>query len=710
MNRGKEKYKPAPDPHKADYRRHAIFLVTILIITFIVYLPCLDNNFVNWDDPDYIYQNPVIQKLNKENIKTMCFDFQVGHYHPLTMFSLAIDYSIGKLNPKTYHTTNLVLHLCNTALVFVFIFLLFEKTEPAAITSVLFGVSTMHVESVAWAADRKTVLYTLFFLVSLIFYLRYLKEKKNKFYAFTLLFFILSILSKEIAAPLAVTLIAIDWLKGRKLKDRKVIMEKIPFFAIALFSAMLGAFAQYGTGAGGGYHKYDLFSRLIFAGYGFCQYLYKLIIPIDLSAYYPYPDKGIIPVEYWISFTIALLIAAAAFYSAKKDKRYLFCFLFFTLNFLVVSQILPSARVIMADRYSYLPSLGLFFALGIALDIKVRKVFVYAFLLAYIFSIGILTFNRCKVWHDSFSLWEDVIEKYPGKVEESYNNRGIALAEQKKYKQANADFTLSISINPKLSKPFANRGITRTILNDYKGAKDDFDKLVELNPEFPDAYYLRGNVFMEMDDMVSAVKDYSKVLSIVPNHIKALNNRGFARRALKNYKEAIEDFDEAIKIHPGYAEAYVNRALLKYDLGDVAGAEQDNQMASKIDPSSAIPYLKSGDAKSFKKDFAGAIADYDRVLQKHPDNTEALFKRGTIKIKLNDFTGAIEDFTRLIALMPDNYEAYYQRGIAKNKLKDYKGAIGDFNQVLELKPDHADGLFNRGLARQELQETVRNDE
>jgi protein O-mannosyl-transferase len=688
----------------ADYSKHAILLVIILTLTFIVFLPSLNNKFSNWDDPKYVYQNPTIQEFNKENVREMCFGYHEGHYHPLAMFSLAMDYSIGKLNPKTYHTTNLILHLCNTALVYIFILLLFGKIELAAITSALFGIHTLNVESVAWISERKTVLYSFFFLASLICYLYYLKEKNNKFYIFALLLFILSLLSKVVAVPLTMTLLAIDWLKERDLKDRKVIFEKVPFFALAVFFGVVAIYAQYGTdNTVRGYPVFTFFERIIFASYAFCQTLYKLIIPIDLSAFYPYPDKGTLPFIYWISLIIALLITAVAFYSVKKSRLYLFCFLFFVFNIVLLLQLFwQIGRVIMTDRYAYIASIGFFLAFGIAVNsIKVKKIFIYIPIIVYLFSIGILTWDRCKVWQDGISLWTDVIEKYP-KVDEAYNNRGGAFAEEKEYKKAIADFDKAISISPTYIRPYNNRGMALAAMKDYKGAKNDFDKVIELNPDFEKAYYNRGNAFIAMGDTVSAIKDYTRALSINPNHLPTLNNRGFARRAIRDYKGAMEDFNKVIAIDPSNSEAYANRSLLKYDMGDTAGAELDNTAARKLDPSLPNPDLLLADSKSLKKDFAGALTGYDKVLQKDPDNAEVLLKRAMTKINLNNLKGAMEDLTKVITLKPDNFEAYYQRGVAKNKTGDHKGAIEDFNKLLQLKADNAGGLFNRGIARQDL--------
>jgi protein O-mannosyl-transferase len=698
----KDKAKTPKEPENADHSKSMILIALILILTFIIYLPSLKNNFTNWDDPNYVYKNPVIQKLNGENVKEMLSSYHMGNYHPLTMLSLAADYSLGKLKPKTYHITNLVFHLFNTALVFIFILLLFEKIELAAISSALFGVHSLHVESVAWISERKDVLYVLFFLASLIFYLRYLKEEKNKFYFISLLLFILSDLSKGMAVSLSLTLVAIDWLKGRDLKDKRVILEKIPFFILSILFGIIAINAQKLGPDTEGIPDYNIFTRIIFASYGFCQYLYKLIIPINLSAFYPYPDKGLLTSEFWLSLVIAIGVTASAIYSAKKSREYLFCFLFFIFNIILVLQILPVGKAIMADRYAYVPSIGFFLAIAIAVNsVKVEKTFIYILVLIYTLFIGTLTFNRCKVWHDSFSLWTDVIEKYPN-AGIAYNNRGVAFAEGKNFKQAIADYDQAISIDPKHSEAYNNRGVSRAALKNYTDAKNDYNKAITLRPEYPDAYYNRGNSYIETKDTLSAIRDYSKVLSIYPNHTGALNNRGLARRAMKDYKGAMEDFDKAIKIFPANSEAYANRALLKYDMGDIAGAEEDNEMALKLDPSFGNAYLQRANSKSLHKDFAGALPDYDLALQQDPSNAEAFFKRGVTKINLKDPKGAIADLSKVIALQPNNAEAYHQRGIAKNNSRDFQGALEDYNKLLQLKPGYAEGLCNRGIVKQDL--------
>jgi protein O-mannosyl-transferase len=700
MKKDKEKY--ISKPASLTPGRYIIPVTLILVFTFIAYLPSLKNNFTNWDDPNYVYHNPHIQIFNKENIKELISADYMGNYHPITMLSLAIDHSIGKLKPKTYHTTNLILHLCNTALVFILILLLFEKIEIASVTAALFGLHTLHVESVAWISERKDVLYTLFFLASLIFYLRYLKEEKNKFYFISLALFILSDLSKGMAVSLSLSLLAIDWLKGRDFRDTKVILEKIPYFILSIFFGIIAISAQKLGPETEGIPHYNIFERIVFASYGFCQYLYKLILPINLSAFYPYPEKGAIPFTFWICLIISIAVAAAAFYSARRSREYLFCFLFFSFNIILVLQILPVGRAIMADRYAYVPSIGFFLATAITFSrINAEKIFKIVLIGAYLLLLTTFTYNRCKIWQDNFSLWTDVIEKYPAAAI-AYNNRGVAYAEVEKYNEALSDYNKAVDIDPKHAEAYSNRGVTKAALKDFTGAKQDYNKAIELRPFYPDAYYNRGNIFKDLNDTSSAIRDYTKVLSINPSHSGALNNRGLERRLAKDYKGALEDLNKAIKINPANAEAYANRALVEMDLGDISGAQQDNEKAVKLDPNFGTGYLQRADAKNAAKDFSGALADYNLVLQRDANNAEALFKRAVIKITFNDNSGAITDLSRVIAIIPGNVEAHIQRGIAKNNLKDHQGAIADYNKALEIKPGSAEVYSNRGIAKYDL--------
>ncbi|NOX45460.1 MAG: hypothetical protein GXO89_00600, partial [Chlorobi bacterium] len=228
----------APFSKSAKNNRNVFLsLLLILVATFFAFSPVFQNDFLKtWDDNRYIIDNPLIQSLGFSNIAQMFSMVYDGHYHPLTLLSLAIDFQIDGLNPVVFHTTNLLLHLGNTLLVFWFVFLLFDRKNlsMAVVSALLFGISTMAVESVAWASERKNLLYALFYFVSLISYLKYLKTDKLKFLFLSVFLFLLSLLSKAMALPLVATLFAIDLFFGRKPLSWKTILEKLPYLLLAI--------------------------------------------------------------------------------------------------------------------------------------------------------------------------------------------------------------------------------------------------------------------------------------------------------------------------------------------------------------------------------------------------------------------------------------------------------------------------------------------
>ncbi|NPA68790.1 MAG: hypothetical protein GXO50_09305, partial [Chlorobi bacterium] len=224
-----------------------LFTLLIAFITFISFFPTFDNEITTWDDEFYINTNPYLKDLSFENVKTL-FDtgtYYMGNYHPLAMISLSVDYAIGgedaegNVNPFMFHFTNFILYLLTVTAVLYFIYILFKDFKLAAAAALLFAVHTLHVESVAWISERKDVLYAFFFVLSLIAYVKYTDNGKIKFYVLSLLLFVLSLFSKGQAVSLAVTLVLIDYFRGRKLIDKKLILEKIPFFILALVFGLI---------------------------------------------------------------------------------------------------------------------------------------------------------------------------------------------------------------------------------------------------------------------------------------------------------------------------------------------------------------------------------------------------------------------------------------------------------------------------------------
>lgn len=513
MGKKKEQRKT---PQKKDAGLSFLLLPLLLaVLTFVLYSPARQNGFTNWDDKEYVTENPNITSLNiKEEFKRE----HMGNYHPLAMISLNLDYSLNKFDPKTFHTTSILLHILASVMAFFFVQLLIGNSATAFIAALLFAIHPMHVESVAWISERKDVLYGLFLISALFFYARYvLSGLRMQWLVFAIVCFLLSCFSKGQAVVFPVLCLLIDYYKGRPIK-RRAIIEKIPLFAISLVFGFAAIHAQQKFQAIQSADLYPYFDRILFSGFGLFTYLWKLVFPLNLTAFYPYPLKinGAYPAEFYIAPLVSLAIIFIVWKFFRKNEIVVFGSLFFLFSLALVLQILPVGGAVVAERYTYVPYLGLFIVIGYYLTPQVirdssaprkaNKFVPLAIASAFIIFCSFLTYKRIGVWKDSVTLWKDAEQKskispkiysnfgdaylavkdYDKAVfylneairlkndyDEALYNRGLAFFFQKKYKEAIDDYTLAIKYNPKLARAWFNRSGTYYTLGQYQLALDD---------------------------------------------------------------------------------------------------------------------------------------------------------------------------------------------------------------------------------------------
>jgi tetratricopeptide (TPR) repeat protein len=716
-----------------------LLLLSILlgIVTCFSNAPVLKNTFTNWDDPNYVTESPFIDLIEKGKWSPYFTENHMGNYHPLSLISLSLDYQSGKFNPLPYHRTNLVLHILNTFLVFLLLYRLIGNSYTAFFTAVLFGVHPIHAESVAWIAERKDVLFTFFFLFALWFYTGYSKSNNYLLYGLSLLFFVGSLLSKGMAVSLAPTLVLIDYFYGRNLKSARVILEKVPFFLLAIVFGCVAIYAQSLGPDTEGIPDYNLFKRLVFAGFASSQYLLKLLWPYDLVAFYPYP-KAEIPFSYCVAFfAVAGLLTGIVVYF-RTSKVVLFGIFFFLLNIVLVLQLLPVGRAIMADRYAYIPSIGVFLLLVYAIEqLWVNwswKVAGATLLTIYAFALGVYNYHHVQVWKDSFSLWNYAIAHLPSDV--AYNNRGVEYNKNGEYTKAIDDFTKSLELNSAHKEAYNNLGVALSNLGRNKEALEAYTNALKIHPTYVNALYNRGNAHAKLNDAEAALKDYDQVLRLDPGYLGVYNNRGLVLKSLGRLKEALEDFDTVIALDPYNADAYSNRSLVKLALNDAMGAAEDNKKALSINPGKTANYLTSGIAKCKISDFKGALEDfntaaslnpfdkeiflnraityyhiqsfelalkdYDRALELDSTYGEAYLNRGILNANTGNAKAALSDYTKAARYIPQNPLVYGNRAILKFATNDFRGVIEDLNKAIQLDSAYADAYCNRGLAKANL--------
>ena len=587
---------PVPKPVRRD---RFLWLAAILALTFVVYIPSLDNGFTNWDDTHYVASNPLLTHPTFQSVLTTPL---LGNYHPLTMWSLALNYKLSEYRPSSYHWLNLLLHLANTALVFFLVWRLSGgRRWTSIVTSLFFGVHPMHVESVAWIAERKDVLFAFFYLIGLITYLRYLEGKKRiHWLALTLLAYVLSAASKPAAVVFPVTLLAIDVYRRRAIRLRALV-EKIPFFAVSILAGILTLKAQIAAEAID--NVWNPFERVLIASKATLLYVGKLFAPVHLSALYPYPVQGeSLGADFYVAFALVAILLPAIVYVNRRNRPVLFGLAFFFINIVLVLQFLTVGAAVIAERYTYLPYIGLFFALAWSLDdpkdaapkrFPSRVALAACFALLLPLSL-VQTWVRCDVWKDSASLWDDTIRKYPTAAR-AWNFKGVTWAQQSRFDSAYVYFDRAIQIMPNYSQALNNRAAMKIRRSDLSGALVDVTRAVTLNGTYRDAYANRALIYYMQGDREKAIADTRLALALEPRNPAnpaMVADLGDALQQLNRHQEAIAAYDEAIRTlranDPRVGSCFLNRSLSWSALGDSRRAREDALEAERrgtpVDP------------------------------------------------------------------------------------------------------------------------------
>ena len=539
--------KPVPVPVKSYTRE----LLVIAILTILAYIPALRAGIVTWDDPDYV--NAAFFRSGFSNFFTTPIQ---GNYHPLTMISLAINYSISGMDAWSYHLLNLLLHLFNCWLVFRFVMLLSNRNLVIAFTTaLLFGIHPMHVESVAWISERKDVLYAVFFISGLISYTKYVDSGNRKQYLLAILFLILALASKPAAVIFPVVLFTIDLIRRRKF-GWKLLMEKLPFFVLPLIMGIITFVAQKEKGAVDT-EAFAMSTRILMGFYGIMMYIFKLFFPFNLSPFYPFPAINMkLPAEYYAGPVFFILLAVLCWYSWKRDRVITFGILFYLTNLLLVLQFLPVGSAVIADRYTYIPYIGLFYILGWLINRfakgNIGRANTIILPVAIIFTI--LAFRQASIWISSETLWDHAIAVTP--TSRAYDNRARLYSEEKNYAKALELFNEALKLNAIDNEGYSNRGNVYFNTNRLDLAYQDYKKALSIKPDYYPALDNIGALYAMRGQYDSALINLTHALAVKPDYISALRNRALTYLEIKKYDEAIKDFENFLKYSPDDPDIY----------------------------------------------------------------------------------------------------------------------------------------------------------
>ena len=670
--------------------RHWVYLPAILLLTVILYIGSLKGDILHCDDDGYIILNTAIHKLDAENIREIFTGFYAANYHPLTTLTWAIEYSFaGEKYPLLYRIDNLLLHLLNILLVFWLFKLISKKNNVALLIALLHAVHPMHVESVAWISERKDVLFSLFFLQSLVMYLLYLhhtspvshglseqhktgKIKALKYILFSIVFFILSLLSKSAAVILPVTLFLIDFLLKRKI-NLNMIAEKLPFIALSLLFGILALKTQQGAMHFNISSHFSTLQHLLIICYTVSKYLFMAVIPFGLSAFHPWPELNgtSLPSLYYLSPAVMLLLIYIVIHSWKRKRIAAFGLLFFFSGLALVLQIIPVGGAVMAERYTYLPYLGLFYILAEYFNqiyeenILKRKFINYSLTALLIIVITVYSFvalGRTKVWMNDRDLWDDMITNYPTTAYDAYLYRAKYRLSTNDVKGAYEDFSKLIKWKKYDSDALASRGELKVDSGNYAGAMEDFDRSIAIDSTNYLSLNNRGALKMKMNDLGEALDNLNRSIRHKKDYYLSWFNRGAVYIGLKNYKKALKDFDQAMKLKENYCEAMFARGVAFADSGL----------------------------------FREAISSYEGAITCNPKYSDAYVNLGSLKMQMNNDKGAMEDLLKAADINPGSYIVYHTIAKLKIKNKEYEEAVRYLKQCISLNASYATAYATLG--------------
>jgi tetratricopeptide (TPR) repeat protein len=515
----------------------------IFILTIIVYLPVLGYGSVTWDDSEFL-ENPLVLDFTWINLKELLTTFYYKAFsQPITIISFSIERMIFGASPFVNHLTNVILHATNSVLVFYLIYMLYQRMPAtstpnaalphalltagvptagvlaAGVGGVLFAVHPLHVESVAWISERKDVLSTLFFLLSIICYLRY-SEGRRYFYGLSLAAYVLALLAKLMVITLPVVLLLLDYLRGRRL-DKKLILEKIPFFALSVIFGLIGMLIHSSNAKAEPFLHLAIIAKVLVFCYNLFFYIAKTILPIKLTLIYPYPE--IIGNVYLIYPLLLAVLIALVVYSRRHTRVVIFGTLFFIITIFPTLKMVgfPSGGSLLNERYMYIPSIGLFFMAGLGFNhlytnysSLVKKATIgAAVLIVLIFSI--LSWQRVHVWENSETLWKDTILKSPTATI-PYGNLAVYLAKEKRFDEAIENYKKINTLEPKNTIPYFGLADIYAELKQYNMAMGYYEKGFSLDPEEFAEMKKFGSLYMAMDELDKAIEMFEAAIKLDP--------------------------------------------------------------------------------------------------------------------------------------------------------------------------------------------------
>lgn len=614
----------------------AITILSVLVI--FIYAQTVGFNFINFDDNQYIYENPFVAGgLKWTNIKWAFTHFHSANWHPLTWISHQLDATLFGINAGGHHASNVIFHLINSILAFVVFQKYTSSFSKSLIIAALFAVHPMHVESVAWISERKDVLSTFFwFLTMLAYYFYVQKSKDKKFYLLTLLFFILGLLSKPMLVTLPFVLLLLDYGFLERLKTigdlKRLLIEKIPFFALSVISSYVTVLAQKSWGAVQSLEMLPFQTRFINAFVSYTKYFASFFYPAKMSVWYPY-NENLSSFEI-ISSIIFLLAVSALCVWQFKDRKYLLTgWLWFLGTLIPVIGLVQVGNQPIADRYTYIPYFGLFLMLVFGIKdlfdyFKIDRKFFYG-----IWALAILIFTFTA--NRQASYWQGDETLYTHSLEVTTNNYIVLqtychhLMLKDELDRAENLCNEAIKIKPDFAGAINTLGIIEFKRGNFENATENFRKTIEVSPNYQGIYFNYSNALSMNGKPEEAEAQLQKASVVTPPNVNApiwvetLNNLAFAYSKKEKFENAAENFERILQLAPEKSDARANYALMLLQLKKIDEAQKQIEQAIQQNPDQAEYLNNYGLILLEKKENQKAAEQFEKALKLKPDFKEA---------------------------------------------------------------------------------------
>lgn len=579
-----------------------IFISIIIIVAvFLVYQQVSHFEFVSYDDHNYI---PYTSKaLSLKNITEVFLSMNYANWHPLTWLSLMIDYNLYGANAGGYHVTNLILHIINSLLLFLLLCRMTGATYRSAFVAFLFALHPLHVESVAWVTERKDVLSTMFWLLTMWAYVSYTKKPNLLKYLPVVVFLILGLMSKPMLVTLPFVLLLMDyWPLGRanfgqnissyhldlEKKDTLfLLIEKIPLFIIAMASSVITFIAQNSFHAVASFEKFSLYDRILNTIHSYAVYLWKIFWFKDLSPFYIYSKNfEILQISMLLAFLLAVTFAAIVF--IRKIPYLAFGWFWYLGTLVPVIGLIQVGSQAMADRYTYVPMIGIFIVMAWGIPqllsgLKYGKIIAGAAAFLFIALVTFATFFQVGIWKNNVTLFGYVISLDPHNAD-AYQVIGHVMTNNGENEKALYYYYMALQYNPKFYQAYNNAGTILQKMGRPYDAMNCYRKALQINDQSVEANCNLGIVLYKMGKSEEAVHYYRKALQIDNKSAETNYNLGLLLIEKNHLNEAISYLKKALEITPGDYDTQNNLGVALMKNGDIQEAMVHFQEASRLNP------------------------------------------------------------------------------------------------------------------------------